>query len=79
MDINKINENYKKIKGIFITHGHESNMGALSDIIMDLPNIPIYGSKFTIEIIKLQLENDGIKKGLHVDKTCKNKNGDMVI
>ena len=57
-----LKENYKKIKGIFITHGHESNMGALSDIVMDLPNIPIYGSKFTIEIIKLQLMNDGIKK-----------------
>ncbi len=65
--IDYLKENYKKIKGIFITHGHESNMGALSDIIMDLPNIPIYGSKFTIEIIKLQLENDGIKKAnLHV-------------
>ena len=57
-----LKENYKKIKGIFITHGHESNMGALSDIVMDLPNIPIYGSKFTIEIIKLQLLSDGIKK-----------------
>ncbi len=62
-----LKENYKKIKGIFITHGHESNMGALSDIIMDFPNIPIYGSKFTIEIIKLQLQNDGISKAnLHV-------------
>ena len=62
-----LKENYKKIKGIFITHGHESNMGALSDIIMDFPNIPIYGSKFTIEIIKLQLHNDGITKAnLHV-------------
>lgn len=57
-----LKENYKRIKGIFITHGHESNMGALSDIIMDLPNIPIFGSKFTIEIIKLQLMNDNIKK-----------------
>ena len=57
-----LKENYKRIKGIFITHGHESNMGALSDIVMDLPNIPIFGSKFTIEIIKLQLMNDGIKK-----------------
>ena len=57
-----LKENYKRIKGIFITHGHESNMGALSDIVMDLPNIPIFGSKFTIEIIKLQLMNDNIKK-----------------
>ena len=57
-----LKENYKKIKGIFISHGHESNMGALSDILMDLPDVPIYGSTYTIEMIKLQLQNDGIKK-----------------
>jgi ribonuclease J len=67
--IDYLKENYKRIKGIFITHGHESNMGALSDIVMDLPEIPIFGSKFTIEIIKLQLNNDNIKKAnLHVIK-----------
>ena len=58
---NYLKENYKKIKGIFISHGHESNMGALSDILMDLPDIPIYASTYTIEMIKLQLQNDGIK------------------
>lgn len=59
---NYLKKNVKKIKGIFITHGHESNMGALSDLLMDLPDIPIYASAFTLEIIKLQLQNDGIKK-----------------
>jgi len=56
-----LKDNYKKIKGIFISHGHESNMGALSDILMDMPNVPIYGSTYTLEMIKLQLQNDGIK------------------
>jgi len=56
-----LKDNYKKIKGIFISHGHESNMGALSDILMDIPNVPIYGSTYTIEMIKLQFQNDGIK------------------
>ena len=37
-------------------------MGALSDILSDLPNVPIYGSRFTLEIIKMQLEEDHIKK-----------------
>ena len=55
-----LKNNYKNIKGIFISHGHESNMGALSDIIIELPDIPIYGSKFTMEIIKMQLRQDGI-------------------
>ena len=55
-----LKKNYKKIKGIFISHGHESNMGALSDILMEFPNIPIYGSRFTLEIIKMQLKEDNI-------------------
>ena len=57
-----LKKNYKKIQGIFITHGHESNMGALSDIVVELPDIPIYASKFTVEVIKLQFEQDNIKK-----------------
>ena len=57
-----IKENFKHVKGIFITHGHESNMGALSDIVIELPNIPIYASKFTCEVIKLQFIEDGITK-----------------
>ena len=57
-----LKKNYKNVKGIFITHGHESNMGALSDILVDLPNVPIYASRFTLEVIKMQLVNDDIKK-----------------
>ena len=57
-----IKNNYKNVKGIFITHGHESNMGALSDIVVELPDIPIYGSKFTLEVIKLQFMQDNITK-----------------
>ena len=56
-----IKNNYKNVKGIFITHGHESNMGALSDIVVEMPNIPIYASKFTMEIIKMQFNIDDIK------------------
>ena len=61
-----LKENIKHIKGIFLSHGHESNIGAISDILMDLPNIPIYGAKYTLEMLKLMLEADGI--------TCKNLN-----
>ena len=55
-----LKQNIKHIKGIFLSHGHESNIGAISDILMDLPNIPIYGAKYTLEILKLMLANDGI-------------------
>jgi ribonuclease J len=35
-------------------------MGALSDILIDIPNVKIYGGKFTLEIIKQDLEESGI-------------------
>ena len=30
-------DNKKNIKGVFLTHGHASNMGALPDILKDIP------------------------------------------
>lgn len=53
--------NIKRVKGIFLSHGHESNMGALSDILMDLPNVPIFGLKYTLEMLKIQLDIDNVK------------------
>ena len=47
-----LKENVDKIKGIFISHGHDSQYGALPDILEELPNIPVYGTEFTLGIIK---------------------------
>lgn len=60
-DIKYLKENQKRIKGIFLTHGHYENSGALSDIIKDLNMVNVYGSKFTIDILKNKLESSGIK------------------
>ena len=35
-DINYLVKNKDKVKGIFITHGHDQQMGALSDIVNDI-------------------------------------------
>ena len=56
-----IKNNINNIKGIFLTHGHESNMGAIADILRDIPDLPIYGTKFTMEMVKLDLEEENIK------------------
>ena len=53
-----IKENLKNIKGIFITHGHEEQMGALCDIIEEIPSLKIYGTHFTLEVIKQELIED---------------------
>ena len=35
-NISYLKENKKRIKGIFLTHGHEENIGALPDLMPDL-------------------------------------------
>lgn len=60
-NIDYLKQNRKKIKGVFLTHGHDSNMGAISDVIKNIPEIPVYATKFTMEIVKRYLEEDGVK------------------
>ena len=47
-----IKKNIKNVKGIFITHGHDNQKGALTEIVKEIPNIKIYATKFTLEVIK---------------------------
>ena len=47
-----IKNNIKNVKGIFITHGHDNQKGALTEIVKEIPGIKIYGTKFTLEVIK---------------------------
>jgi len=54
-------ENRKRIKGIFLTHGHDENVGSIPDIVKEIPEINVYGAKFTIDIVKKELEESEIK------------------
>ena len=47
-----IKENIKNIKGLFITHGHEKNMGAVCDIVKEVPALKVYATKFTANLLK---------------------------
>ena len=60
-NVTYLKENKKRIKGIFLTHGHDENIGALTDIVDDLGNPCIYGSKYTLEIVKDEFDNSNIK------------------
>lgn len=53
-----IKKNKKRIKGIFITHGHDEHIGALCDILKDEPSLKVYATKFTLEIIKDEFINE---------------------
>lgn len=54
-------ENKDNIRGLFLTHGHEGNAGAITDILEVLPDLPVYATKFTMEIIKEELNKYKIK------------------
>ncbi len=55
-------KNRKKIKGIFLTHGHESNVGAIPDILEKLNDVAVYGTKLTLEIVKRDLDKEVLDK-----------------
>ena len=59
-NIEYLKENRKKIRGVFLTHGHDSNMGAISDVVKNIPEVNVYATKFTMEIVKTYLKEDGV-------------------
>ena len=60
-DISYLVRNKQKVKGIFLSNGHVSSMGAVPYII-DKLKCPVYGSKLTIDLLKNHLKHLGIKR-----------------
>lgn len=66
-DFQYLEEHKKDIVGIFVTHPHHENMGALSDLLKVLPEVNVYASSFTSKIIEYFCEEDKVVcKNLHV-------------
>ena len=60
-DITYVRENKSKLKGIFLSHGHEDSIGAIPYLVKEL-DVPIYASKLTIALVKERLKERGINK-----------------
>ena len=68
-----LKENKSRVKGIFISHGHDGQMGAIPNILAEIPELNIYGTQFTIDILKQELKENNIEQAnLHVIEPHKN-------
>lgn len=49
-------ERKDKLRGIILTHGHEDHIGALAWLVPALPQVPLYGSEFTLRLALKRLQ-----------------------
>ena len=73
-DVTYLKKNAEKVKGFFITHGHEDHIGALPYILRDL-NVPVYSTKLTIALIENKLREAEL---LDITKCVVVQHGDVI-
>ena len=80
-DVTYLKQNREKIKGFFITHGHEDHIGALPYILKEV-NAPIFATLLTMGLIEHKLKEHKFEESIDrviVDFGCVVKVGKMQV
>ncbi|MGC2718293.1 MAG: ribonuclease J [Candidatus Acidiferrales bacterium] len=68
-DITYLKQNRSKIRAIVLTHAHEDHIGAIPYILPEL-NVPIYGTEFTLALVRKKLEEHALLEGAQLNEVA---------
>ena len=59
-DMTYLEKNREKLRGFLITHGHEDHIGAMPFALKQFGDVPVFGTRLTIGLIKHKLDENNI-------------------
>lgn len=56
-DYNFLKDKRERVRAIIITHGHEDHTGAITHVVRDFPDVPIYATPLTRGLVEVKLKD----------------------